>query len=56
MPIAWFLGHGEKEPGTSQYMLAPTKRANSYLSQSRPSNRMAKVYSVAGVVIDLWPS
>lgn len=52
MPIAWFLGHGEKEPGTSQYVLAFT-RAKPYLSQSGPGNRMAKVYGVAGVVVDL---
>lgn len=56
MPIAWFLGHEEKEPGASQYVFAFTKGQNPYLSQSGPGNRVAKVYGVAGVVVDLWSS
>lgn len=54
MPIAWFLGHAERGPRTSQHLPKSMRNTKPYLSQSRPGNRMAKVYCVACVVVDLW--
>lgn len=53
MPIAWFPGHAERGPGISQYLLKSTRSIKPYLGQSGPGNRMAKVYCVACVMVDL---